>query len=268
MRKENIFSTGISVGSYHRFINEIFELTRHNTSSCVYFANVHMVVLAHRDENFRAIINGAELVAPDGKPLSVFLRIDKGIKQDRICGMDILPDLLQQAERSNKSVFFYGNTDDLLKALIQRTSKHLPFLHVAGYYSPPFRELSEKEDEGIIDMINNVHPDLLLVSLGCPKQEKWMAEHRHQLTCCMLGLGQAFNTYAGMEKRLPRWMRELSLEWMYRLYHEPRRLWKRYIVSNSVFLFLVYRHFAHKWIAALVLLFTRRHAGKSLHEER
>jgi len=115
-------------------------------------------------------------------------------------------------------------------------------LKVAGYYSPPFRTLSESEDAKITEKIRKAKPDLVFVSLGCPKQEKWMAEHKTKLNACLLGLGQAFRTYAGVEKRLPKWMRDLSLEWAYRLIQEPRRLWKRYLYTNSVFLFLAFKH--------------------------
>lgn len=254
MKKERIFFTNISVGPYRRFIDEIISLTNINTSSYICFANAHMIVEAYEDKDFNAIVNGADLVAPDGKPLSIFLRIANGIKQERICGMDILPDLLQEAERLGKSVYFYGNTNEMLKSVIDRTSLDFPLLHIAGYYSPPFRELSSEEKTSIINRINMARPDLLLVSLGCPKQEKWMAEHRYKINSCMLGLGQAFNTYTGKEKRIPVWMRDLSLEWAYRLYLEPRRLWKRYLYSNSMFLFLAFLFLVKKWFSASELI--------------
>src|SRR5690606_26766467 len=94
-------------------------------------------------------------------------------------------------------------------------------------------------------------PDFVFVALGCPKQEKWMAEHRGKINACMLGLGQAFHVYAGKERRLPRWMRSLSLEWAYRLYLEPRRLWKRYLVTNSLFLLLAFQRLGGKLVNSL-----------------
>jgi len=175
------------------------------------------------------------------------LRLSEGIKQDRVCGMDVLPDLLKQAEASRKSVYFYGSTERLLKIISQKAKIEFPALNIAGYYSPPFRALSEEEDETITEMIRATLPDLVFVSLGCPKQEKWMAEHKGRLNACLLGLGQAFKVYAGEEKRLPRWMRNLALEWGYRLYLEPGRLWRRYVYTNSYFLFLVVRHLTSRF---------------------
>lgn len=242
VRKENIFTTGISVLSYQRFIHEVFTLAASKSSSYVCFANVHMLMEAYKHPSFSSVVNNADLIAADGKPLSVILRLFKGIKQERICGMDVLPSLLCETERHGKTVFFYGSTPEVLLKMVERARGEYPRLNIVGYYSPPFRELTEKEKEAIVQVINNAHPDLLFVSLGCPKQENWMAEFQGRIHSCMLGLGQAFNTYAGTEKRLPLWMRNLSLEWAYRLYLEPRRLWKRYLYGNSLFLLLVIRH--------------------------
>jgi REP element-mobilizing transposase RayT len=111
-------------------------------------------------------------------------------------------------------------------------------------YSPPFRRLTDEEESDIVNMINSARPDLICVALGCPKQENWMAAHMDKLQGCMLGLGHAFNVYAGQAKRSPKWMQNLSLEWAYRLYQEPGRLWKRYFVTNTTFLLLTMRYYA------------------------
>lgn len=233
----------VSTGSYRDFIDAIFSLASNKIPSYVCFANVHMVIEAYTDASFRQVVNNASLVAPDGRPLSVYLQWFNGIKQDRVCGMDILPDLLKQAEALNKSVYFYGTTDALLETIVQKIRYEYPLLRVAGYYSPPFKDkLSEEESASVISMIRAASPDLVFVALGCPKQEKWMAENSQKIGTCLLGLGQAFHVYAGTEKRLPLWMRQLSLEWAYRLCIEPRRLWKRYAYTNFYFLFLVCRY--------------------------
>lgn len=241
MKKATIFNSHVSVGMYQSFIDEIFVFAHLKIPSYVCFANVHMVIEAYRDKSFQKIVNEANLVAPDGRPLSIFLTLFEGIKQERVCGMDIFPDLLKKAEESGKSVYFYGTTNELLKMIVQKAKAAFPTLNIAGYYSPPFRTLSEKEDEAITEKINEAKPDLVFVSLGCPKQERWMAEHKNKLNACLLGLGQAFKVYAGIEKRLPKWMRDLSLEWVYRLFLEPGRLWKRYMYANSYFIFLSLR---------------------------
>lgn len=247
MKKKNILNSVVSIGTYRAFIEEIISFAHSKIPSYVCFANVHMMVEAYHDKSFQKLINEADLVAPDGKPLSVFLKLSEGINQDRVCGMDILPDLLKQAEESGKSVYFYGSTEELLTTITQKAKAEFPALKIAGYYSPPFRTLTEKEDEMITEKIREAHPDLVFVSLGCPKQERWMAEHKNKLNSCLLGLGQAFKVYAGVEKRLPKWMRNLSLEWVYRLCQEPGRLWKRYMYTNSFFLLLAIRYLAIKF---------------------
>jgi N-acetylglucosaminyldiphosphoundecaprenol N-acetyl-beta-D-mannosaminyltransferase len=251
MKRKTILNTSISIGTYQRFIDEVLSLARNKIPSYVCFANVHMVMEAYNDRSFQKVINEANLVAPDGKPLSVLLRLSKGIKQDRICGMDILPDLLKKAEASGRSVYFYGTTEELLKIMVEKAKMEFPALRISGYYSPPFRALSPEETSTIIRKIKDATPDLVFVSLGCPKQEKWMAAHRDEIGACLLGLGQAFKVYAGQEKRLPAWMRDLSLEWVYRLYLEPGRLWKRYAFTNSYFLVLAIQSLTRQFLRYL-----------------
>jgi N-acetylglucosaminyldiphosphoundecaprenol N-acetyl-beta-D-mannosaminyltransferase len=255
MKKESIFNSFISTGSYQEFIDAIFSFVETKTPSYVCFANVHMVIEAYHDKAFQKIINDANLVAPDGRPLSVFLRLFKGIKQERVCGMDLLPDLLRWAEALGKSVYFYGTTDELLEVIIHKARNEFPTLRIAGCYAPPFKSsLSEEESSFALNKIKESKPDLVFVALGCPKQEKWMAENKDAIGACLLGLGQAFKVYAGCEKRLPRWMRNLSLEWAYRLYLEPSRLWKRYAYTNFYFLFLTLKFCAVKIFRGIRLI--------------
>jgi len=248
MNRKYVLNSSISTGSYQEFINEIFSLVNFKIPSYVCFANVHMVVEGHKDSEFQNIINNANIVAPDGKPISLFLKYFSNLKQDRVCGMDILPDLLKQAAQTGKSVFFYGSTPSLLTRITKKANLEYPTLKVSGSYSPPFKNLSDEENNIALSKINDTSPDLVFVALGCPKQEKWMAANRNKIGACLLGVGQAFNVYAGVEKRLPVWMRNLSLEWMYRLYLEPQRLWKRYLVTNSYFLLLTFNHFIHSFL--------------------
>lgn len=246
MEKIKVLQSNISVGTYQQFIDEIFLLVRNKRPAFVCFANVHMIIEAYQDRMFQEILNKAAIVAPDGKPISLFLTHLEKQPQERVCGMDILPDLLREAEILNKSVFFLGGTNELLSLVVQKTQASYPFLKIGGYYSPPFRNLSLEEKEYTNHVIQSSSPDLVFVSLGCPKQEKWMAENSDKLGTCLLGVGQAFNTYAGVEKRLPVWMRDFSLEWLYRLYTEPGRLWKRYLLTNTFFLILVFNEIVHR----------------------
>lgn len=236
--KRKLITSLISAGSFNDFINHIFWLTDNKASSYVCFANAHMLVEAYRDKEFNELLNNADVATPDGGPLSKLMKLMYGQEQDRVAGMDVLPRLLQEAAARGKSVYFYGSTDPVLEAVVAKAKQELPELKIAGYYSPPFRKLTHIEDTAIINMINDAKPDLVFVALGCPKQERWMAEHKGKVNACMLGVGQAFMTFADLEKRLPKWARDLSLEWTYRLWQEPRRLWKRYLYTNSMFVLL------------------------------
>jgi N-acetylglucosaminyldiphosphoundecaprenol N-acetyl-beta-D-mannosaminyltransferase len=243
MTKKKVIDSWVSAGSFKEFVSNIFLLTEENKSSYVCFANVHMIIEAHHDPEFSKVVNDADIVTPDGRPLSIYMNLFYKMQQERVPGMDLMPILLQEAEKRMKSVYFYGSSNEILELIVKRANKELPDLKISGTYSPPFRQLTNKEKEDIVNKINSAQPDLVFVALGCPKQEKWMAEHKGKINSCMLGVGQAFNVYAGIEKRLPKWMRDLSLEWTYRLVLEPKRLWKRYLVTNSLFLILFIRLF-------------------------
>ena len=232
----SVLGSVITLGSYTSFLDRIVDLAGQKAPSYVCFANVHMVVEANHDPVFRKVVNQATIVAPDGKPLSVFIKLFHGIKQERVCGMDILPDLLSRAEAAGRSVYFYGGEQQCLDLIEKKAMREYPDLKIAGLYSPPYRTLTPEEKAEDVERIRNSGADLVLVSLGCPKQEKWMAENVKKLNACFLGLGQAFTVYAELEKRLPKWMRALCLEWAYRFMQEPRRLWRRYLITNTEFI--------------------------------
>ena len=239
--KRLVLNSGISTGTPTEFINSILQLGAARSSAYVCFANVHMLVEAHRDARFRQVLSEASLVTPDGSPVAAAVRWFHSQAQPRVAGMDLLPELLAEAARRNQSVYFYGTTDEVLAAIVARARRELPALRIAGAYSPPFRPLTPEEDAADVAAINAADPDLVFVALGCPRQERWMADHRQQVKAYMLRVGQAFLVYAGLEQRLPLWARKLWLEWAYRLWLEPRRLWRRYLVTNSHFLYLIAR---------------------------
>lgn len=237
-QKRRLLKSYITAGKFAEFVEQVFWLTDNKESSYVCFANVHMLVEAYQDSDFNKILNEADIASPDGGPLSKLIKLQYGQQQDRVPGMDLMPRLLEEAAARGKSVYFYGSTDEVLEAVVATAKAKHPELRIAGHYSPPFRKLTKEEDASIVEMINATEPDLVFVALGCPKQERWMAEHKGRVKACMLGVGQAYMTFAGLEKRLPKWARDWSLEWTYRLYQEPKRLWKRYLVTNSTFVYL------------------------------
>ena len=154
-------------------------------------------------------------------------------------GPDLMPEILRVSEEEGYSHYFYGSTEQTLKALEKNLREKYPRLNIAGVYSPPFRKLTEEEDIETIERINAAKPDFLWVGLGAPKQERWMYEHRGKVNAVMLGVGAAFDFHAGTAKRAPKWMQEFYLEWLYRLIQDPKRLLRRYVRSNAQFIWLI-----------------------------
>ena len=208
---------------------------------------MHGVTEAQREPDFKKILNEADLVVPDGMPL-VWLGQRQGHSlQRRVYG----PELMQTFCRATGSQcrhFLYGGAPgvpELLSATLQEQFG----INVVGTYSPPFRTLTPKEDEEIVDRIHAANPDIVWVGLSTPKQERWMYEHRSKLRVPVLvGVGAAFDLNSGRVKQAPPWMREHGLEWAFRLVQEPRRLWRRYLLNGSGFV----------WQVALELLSLRR----------
>lgn len=239
LKKQFFLSIGISLGPYKKFIDEIIELAVKKQSSYVCVANVHMTIEAHGDKAFAAVVNDADITTPDGMPLAKGLKILNGLEQDRVAGMDLLPDLLAEAEKIALPVYFYGGTQQMLDTTEAFCQQNYPALTIAGLLSPPFRALTVEEKEEIIQTINQSGAGIVFVALGCPKQEKWMAEMKGKVHACMVGIGGALPVMVGMQKRAPVWMQKASLEWLYRLLQEPKRLFKRYAITNSKFIFLL-----------------------------
>lgn len=248
LSKQKVLNSFISKGTFQAFVDATFELTQQKKSSYICFTNVHMLMESYNDKQFNQILNNADIATPDGRPVSLYMRLFDGIRQERVAGMDLVPALIAEANKRGAAVYFYGSTDDILEQIENKIRTDFPNVRLAGIYSPPFRALTEEEDNEIIRKINEAKPDLLFVALGCPKQEKWMAAHKDKVEACMLGVGQAFLTFIGAEKRLPKWARDFSLEWAYRLWLEPNRLWRRYLFTNSQFLWLVIKAFVQRKI--------------------
>lgn len=242
MKKLRVIESEISTGKYKDFLKNLLSLSSEKNSSYVCISNVHMTIEAYLDKDFRAIVNNAEIATPDGMPLAKAIKFIYGISQDRVAGMDLIEDLFKESEKHGKSVFIYGSTDDTLEKVTSKVKNDFPNLKLTNY-SPPFRALSDNEKSNIITMINDCNPDFVFVALGCPKQEKWMAEHKDKINSCMIGLGGAVEVYAGVKDRAPLWMQKYSLEWLYRLAQDPKRLWKRYFVTNSLFIILFLKQY-------------------------
>ena len=238
-----IICTKVHTGDYRSYIDTIISWSSNRLSKTVCVSNVHMLVEAYWDTNFNNSLNSADMVTPDGMPLVFALKWLYGIKQDRVSGMDLLPELLKQAEAKHLKLFFYGGTDEMLEHANNHIRINYPsLLDRVAYYSPPFRQLSAAEEDQIVERINQFQTNLVFVVLGCPKQEKWLISMKGRINAVMIGIGGALPVMVGLQKRAPIWMQKASLEWLFRLIQEPKRLFKRYFVTNSVFIFLLCKH--------------------------
>ncbi|HEU4472783.1 MAG TPA: WecB/TagA/CpsF family glycosyltransferase, partial [Flavisolibacter sp.] len=229
----------VNTGSYHDFIQAIIGMAARRESRYVCVANVHMLVEAYQNKDFASIVQNADVATPDGKPLSWALRLLYNTKQERVSGMDLLPDLLRAAEQHALPVYIYGGQQQTISDTQGFLQKAFPSLPVAGAYSPPFRKLTDEEENAVAERINQSGARLVFVVLGCPKQEKWMAAMKGKVHATMVGIGGALPVLIGAQKRAPVWMQKGGLEWLYRLLQEPSRLLKRYTVTNSMFLYLI-----------------------------
>jgi N-acetylglucosaminyldiphosphoundecaprenol N-acetyl-beta-D-mannosaminyltransferase len=146
--------------------------------------------------------------------------------------------VLEMASKENIPVGFYGGKAEVLELLVEKMKRQFPNLHIVHYFSPPFRELSEEEDNKVCKEIQNNGVRILFVGLGCPKQERWMSAHKGKIDAVMLGVGAAFDFHAGIRPQAPSWMQAVGLEWLFRLLHEPRRLARRYLYNNPRFVLL------------------------------
>lgn len=198
--------------------------------------NVHSVVTAKRDPAFAAALQSADLCTADGAPIAWWLRRAGFPRQPRVAGPDLMWRLCERCERDSLPIYLYGCGDETLERLRSRLARVFPRLRVAGSFSPPFRALEPHEDARVIEQIARSGARIVFVALGCPKQELWLAAHRARIPAVLAGVGAAFDFHAGVVRRAPPWMRGAGLEWLHRLAHEPRRLARRYLVTNALFL--------------------------------
>lgn len=196
-------------------------------------SNVHTTVTSYEDENYRNIQNNALMAIPDGGPLSSIGRKRGFSSMDRTAGPSLMEEIFKDKGYTH---YFYGSTDETLVSLEKKLKEKYPNIKIVGMYSPPFRKLTKEEDEKVIEKINNCNPDFVWIGLGAPKQEIWMAEHQGKINGLMIGVGAGFDYFAGKIKRAPLWMQKLNLEWLYRLIQDPKRLFKRYFVTNTKFI--------------------------------
>lgn len=247
-RVESVLSVPIDVITWDGALSQLNTWAANYDSRYVCICNVHSVVTASQDVEFGRVVREADMATPDGAPVAWMMRKLVHADQQRINGPDLMwkycelvSGLDSRLRGNDGGIFLYGSTEETLGILKAKLLAAFPSLKIAGAISPPFRKLTVEEDDAVVAQINASGAGTVWVSLGCPKQELWMAAHRGRINAAMVGVGAAFDYHAGTIKRAPKWMQDNGLEWFYRLVSEPRRLWKRYLVTNTLFVMGVVR---------------------------
>lgn len=208
----------------------------HRASRTVFLVNVHMTMEAVDDPSFAAMMRAADLALADGAPVYWTLRSRGYADARHVRGQDIVLEVCSQAEKHGLSVGLFGTTDEVLRVAREQLATRYPRLEVAYAYAPPFRPLTAVEDAALVEAMVRSGAQIIFVSLGCPKQERWIAAHRGAVPAVMIGAGAAIDMLGGLQPVAPRWMQVSGLEWVFRLASDPVRLWRRYARHNARFL--------------------------------
>lgn len=238
LASRQIITSRIDATSYADACDRLQAWVQAGTSGYVIAANVHVVMTAYWQPDYAQVVNGALLVTPDGMPLVLGLRRLGIPDQSRVYGPDLMLAWCDRAAQIGSPIYLYGGTALTLTKLQANLLAQFPGLIIAGAYAPPFRSLTPDEAAADRDRIQASGAEVVFVALGCPKQEIWMAQQQGELDAILIGVGAAFAFHSGEVSQAPRWMMALSLEWLYRLVTEPRRLWKRYLINNPAFVLL------------------------------
>ena len=253
---KQVIGSPVTALPFDNQIDRMMDWAKARLSKVVCIANVHMLVEAHRKPDFATVLKGADLVTPDGVPLVWMLKLLGMSNQDRVAGFDVVMALCLRASAERVGVFFLGSEAAILQQMRVRLDKEFPNLPIAGMEPLPFRPMTPAEDESIVQQINHSGAGIVFLSLGCPKQEVWMAEHRGRIQAVMLGVGGVFPVYAGIHQLAPPFIRKMGLEWLYRLVQEPKRLFWRYASTNPLFV----------WLAIKQLATNRRTTASTKHQ--
>lgn len=240
----SVLGVNVLASSYPEVVRNCVEWAQKRESRSVLFVNVHVIMEARDNPRLLEHVNHADMANPDGVPVVWTLRAFGAENASRVYGPDATIAMLEAARESGIPIGFYGGTESTLARLVAEVQARFPGVNIAFKMSPPFRKLSDEEDETIVRQITESGVRWLFVGLGCPKQEKWVCEHRGRIPAVLLAVGAAFDFIAGTKPQAPRWMMRNGLEWAFRLASEPRRLAGRYLKTNPRYVALV----AYQWL--------------------
>ena len=240
VNRVNVLGVGISPLTLESAVKAIDDALQSRRKGYVCVTGVHGVSEAQEDAAFRTILNQAFLNTPDGMPMVWMGKLSGFGHMSRVYGPDLMLEVCKLSVERGYTHFFYGGAAGVADELKRRLVERFPRLRIVGTYTPPFRPLNAEETAGLERLIAELKPDLFWVGLSTPKQERFMADYLPRLeTTLMLGVGAAFDFHAGRVRQAPRWMQRSGLEWLFRLCCEPRRLWRRYLRNNPLFLWRI-----------------------------
>ena len=235
--RANVLGIGISALNLDSAVGVVVKVLQEKRKGYVCVSGVHGVSEAQSDPSFRAILNEAFLNTPDGMPMVWAGRLQGFRDMGRVYGPDLMLRLCEISPARGFSHFFYGGAPGVAEELANRLTQRFPGLRIGGTYTPPFRPLTSDEEVELEHLVAKARPDMFWVGLSTPKQERFMAAHWQKLDATLFfGVGAAFDFHAGRVRQAPRWMQRGGLEWLFRLACEPRRLWKRYLRNNPLFI--------------------------------
>ncbi len=236
----NVLGVGISAINMGIALAQIDSWIARREQHYVCVTTVHGVMECQRDPSLRQAFNGSGLTTPDGMPLVWLSRLHGYRDVGRVYGPDLMLALSERSVERGYRHYLYGGADGVAELLAARLRARFPGIEIVGTYTPPFREMTPDEDAAAVRAINEARPDIVWVGISTPKQDRWMAGHVGRLDApVLIGVGAAFDFHAGLKKQAPRWMQQSGLEWLFRLVQEPRRLWRRYLIYNPLFVALV-----------------------------
>lgn len=243
--RSRIISMDVSVTNLDQAVLYVMEKAFERIGAYVCVSNVHMCMETFDSKDFKDIVNSADLIVPDGRPIYWAQRLLGKKSASQVRGQDLMSELCNKSVDKGLKIGLYGGSDiDVLSKVKSKLTEEYPGIQIVYSYSPPFRPLTSAESQRIVNDLNEAEVDILFVGIGCPKQERWMAEKKIDVHCVMLGVGAAFDFISGKKNHAPRFMQYLGLEWLFRLVCEPKRLFKRYLIQNPRFIY----HFCRQWL--------------------
>lgn len=261
-RKFGLFGVDISAVTCDEACDAILVAARRRDSAVVSAFPVHAVIEAATQPDFADKVNRFAIITPDGQPVRWALNWLHGAKLKRnVRGSELMWQLCERAAEEGVSIYLYGSSPETIAALERNLRSAFPEIEIAGAESPPFRALSSEEDAAMVDRVNASGAGLVFLGLGCPKQDHFAAAHVDRIRAVQLCVGAAFDFHAGTKSSAPEWMQRRGLEWLYRLVQEPRRLWKRYLVTNTLFVGKLTAQLVRQFVFRIA-----RPAAESQHE--